>query len=156
MIQHNLQSFTIHISGSKADNKRNSVTIHHNRCLLPGRPRSTRLGPVSSPLFCLGNRAINTGSAPVDLFHIMQTLQDGMVKVLPNTSFLPILKSAPEGQFTAVAHLLRQIFPWYPCLENKDDSDQSCPVRYTSMASFGRRLIFWQEWFNLTPQFVTY
>src|SRR5699024_5781932 len=79
-----------------------------------------------------------------------------MVKALPNTSFLPVPKSAPAGHTTAAAHLLWQVFPRYPCLEYKDNSGQSCPVRYTWTASFGRRLMFWQKWFNLTPQFVAY
>ncbi len=79
-----------------------------------------------------------------------------MVKVLPNTSFLPVPKSAPAGHTTAAAHLLWQVFPRYPCLEYKDNSGQSCPVRYTWTASFGPGLIFWQKWFNLTPQFVAY
>ena len=79
-----------------------------------------------------------------------------MVKALPNTSFLPVPKSAPAGHTTAAAHLLWQVFPRYPCLEYKDYSGQSCPVRYTWTASFGRRLMFWQKWFNLTPQFVAY
>ena len=79
-----------------------------------------------------------------------------MVKALPNTSFLPVPKSAPAGHTTAAAHLLWQIFPRYPCLEYKDYSGQSCSVRYTWTASFGRRLMFWQKWFNLTPQFVAY
>ena len=79
-----------------------------------------------------------------------------MVKALPNTSFLPVPKSAPAGHTTAAAHLLWQVFPWYPCLEYKNNSGQSCPVRYTWTASFGRGLMFWQKWFNLTPQFVAY
>ena len=79
-----------------------------------------------------------------------------MVKVLPNTSFLPVPKSAPAGHTTAAAHLLWQVFPRYPCLEYKNNSGQSCPVRYTWTASFGPGLIFWQKWFNLTPQFVAY
>src|SRR5699024_4945777 len=79
-----------------------------------------------------------------------------MMKALPNTSFLPVPKSAPAGHTTAVAHLLWQVFPRYPCLEYKDNSGQSCPVRYTWTASFGPGLIFWQKWFNLTPQFVAY
>ena len=54
-----------------------------------------------------------------------------MVKALPNTSFLPVPKSAPAGHTTAAAHLLWQVFPRYPCLEYKDNSGQSCPVRYT-------------------------
>src|SRR5699024_8275506 len=74
----------------------------------------------------------------------------------PNTSFLPVPKSAPAGHTTAVAHLLWQVFPRYPFLEYKDNSGQSCPVRYTWTASFGPGLIFWQKWFNLTPQFVAY
>ena len=79
-----------------------------------------------------------------------------MVKALPNTSFLPVPKSAPAGHTTAAAHLLWQVFPRYPCLEYKDYSGQSCPVRYTWTASFGCGLMFWQKWFNLTPQFVAY
>src|SRR5699024_10108672 len=79
-----------------------------------------------------------------------------MMKALPNTSFLPVPKSAPAGHTTAAAHLLWQVFPRYPCLEYKDNSGQSCPVRYTWTASFGPGLIFWQKWFNLTPQFVAY
>ena len=79
-----------------------------------------------------------------------------MVKALPNTSFLPVPKSAPAGHTTAAAHLLWQVFPRYPCLEYKDNSGQSCPVRYTWTASFGCGLMFWQKWFNLTPQFVAY
>ena len=79
-----------------------------------------------------------------------------MVKALPNTSFLPVPKSAPAGHTTAAAHLLWQVFPRYPCLEYKDNSGQSCPVRYTWTTSFGRRLMFWQKWFYLTPQFVAY
>ena len=79
-----------------------------------------------------------------------------MVKALPNTSFLPVPKSAPAGHTTAAAHLLWQVFPRYPCLEYKDNSGQSCPVRYTWTASFGPRLMFWQKWFDLTPQFVAY
>ena len=79
-----------------------------------------------------------------------------MVKVLPNTSFLPVPKSAPAGHTTAAAHLLWQVFPRYPCLEYKNNSGQSCPVRYTWTASFGPGLMFWQKWFNLTPQFVAY
>ena len=79
-----------------------------------------------------------------------------MVKALPNTSFLPVPKSAPSGHTTAAAHLLWQVFPRYPCLEYKNNSGQSCPVRYTWTASFGRGLMFWQKWFNLTPQFVAY
>lgn len=79
-----------------------------------------------------------------------------MMKALPNTSFLPVPKSAPAGHTTAAAHLLWQVFPRYPCLEYKDNSGQSCPVRYTWTASFGRGLMFWQKWFNLTPQFVAY
>ena len=79
-----------------------------------------------------------------------------MVKALPNTSFLPVSKSAPAGHATAAAHLLWQVFPRYPCLEYKDNSGQSCPVRYTWTASFGRGLMFWQKRFNLTPQFVAY
>ena len=79
-----------------------------------------------------------------------------MVKALPNTSFLPVPKSAPAGHTTAAAHLLWQVFPRYPCLEYKDNSGQSCSVRYTWTASFGRGLMFWQKWFNLTPQFVAY
>ena len=78
------------------------------------------------------------------------------MKALPNTSFLPVPKSAPAGHTTAAAHLLWQVFPRYPCLEYKDNSGQSCPVRYTWTASFGRGLMFWQKWFNLTPQFVAY
>src|SRR5699024_8784912 len=65
-------------------------------------------------------------------------------------------KSAPAGHTTAAAHLLWQVFPRYPCLEYKDNSGQSCPVRYTWTASFGPGLMFWQKWFYLTPQFVTY
>src|SRR5699024_2789321 len=65
-------------------------------------------------------------------------------------------KSAPAGHTTAAAHLLWQVFPRYPCLEYKDNSGQSCPVRYTWTASFGCRLMFWQKWFYLTPQFVAY
>ena len=147
MIQH---LTIIHIGGSKADNKRNSVTIRYNMMFDSWRPRSTGLGPVSLSPFCLDDRAVNTGSAPVDLFRILQTLQDGMVKVLSNTSFLPIPESAPAG------HLLRHVLPRYPRLENKDDSGQSCPVRYAWTASFGGGLMFWQKWFNLTPQFVAY
>ena len=79
-----------------------------------------------------------------------------MMKALPNTSFLPVPKSAPAGHTTAAAHLLWQVFPRYPCLEYKDNSGQSCSVRYTWTASFGRGLMFWQKWFNLTPQFVAY
>src|SRR5699024_7471108 len=79
-----------------------------------------------------------------------------MVKALPNTSFLPVPKSAPAGHTTAAAHLLWQVFPRYPCLEYKNNSGQSCPVRYTWTASFGPGLMFWQKWFNLTPQFVAY
>src|SRR5699024_9772384 len=79
-----------------------------------------------------------------------------MMKALPNTSFLPVPKSAPAGHTTAVAHLLWQVFPRYPCLEYKDNSGQSCPVRYTWTASFGPGLMFWQKWFDLTPQFVAY
>ncbi len=79
-----------------------------------------------------------------------------MVKALPNTSFLPVPKSAPAGHATAAAHLLWQVFPRYPCLEYKDNSGQSCPVRYTWTASFGPGLMFWQKRFNLTPQFVAY
>lgn len=79
-----------------------------------------------------------------------------MVKVLPNTSFLPVPKSAPAGHTTAAAHLLWQVFPRYPCLEYIDNSGQSCPVRYTWTASFGRGLMFWQKRFKLTPQFVAY
>src|SRR5699024_3732477 len=79
-----------------------------------------------------------------------------MVKALPNTSFLPVPKSAPAGHTTAAAHLLWQVFPRHPCLEYKDNSGQSCPVRYTWTASFGRGLMFWQKRFNLTPQFVAY
>ena len=79
-----------------------------------------------------------------------------MVKALPNTSFLPVPKSAPAGHTTAAAHLLWQVFPRYPCLEYKDNSGQSCPVRYTRTASFGPGLMFWQKWFYLTPQFVAY
>ena len=78
------------------------------------------------------------------------------MKALPNTSFLPVPKSAPAGHTTAAAQLLWQVFPRYPCLEYKDNSGQSCPVRYTWTASFGRGLMFWQKWFNLTPQFVAY
>ena len=78
------------------------------------------------------------------------------MKALPNTSFLPVPKSAPAGHTTAAAHLLWQVFPRYPCLEYKDNSGQSCPVRYTWTASFGPGLMFWQKWFNLTPQFVAY
>ena len=78
------------------------------------------------------------------------------MKALPNTSFLPVPKSAPAGHTTSAAHLLWQVFPRYPCLEYKDNSGQSCPVRYTWTASFGRGLMFWQKWFNLTPQFVAY
>ena len=77
------------------------------------------------------------------------------MKALPNTSFLPVPKSAPAGHTTAAAHLLWQVFR-YPCLEYKDNSGQSCPVRYTWTASFGRGLMFWQKRFNLTPQFVAY
>src|SRR5699024_2418013 len=79
-----------------------------------------------------------------------------MMKALPNTSFLPVPKSAPAGHTTAAAHLLWQVFPRYPCLEYKDNSGQSCPVRYTWTASFGRGLMYWQKRFNLTPQFVAY
>ena len=79
-----------------------------------------------------------------------------MVKALPNTSFLPVPKSAPAGHTTAAAHLLWQVFPRYPCLEYKDYSGQSCPVRYMWTASFGPGLMFWQKWFYLTPQFVAY
>src|SRR5699024_6426041 len=79
-----------------------------------------------------------------------------MVKALPNTSFLPVPKSALAGHTTAAAHLLWQVFPRYPCLEYKDNSGQSCPVRYMWTASFGPGLMFWQKWFNLTPQFVAY
>ena len=111
---------------------------------------------VFAPPFCLDDRAVNTGSAPVDLFRIVQILQDDMVKALPNTSFLPVPKSAPAGHTTAAAHLLWQVFPRYPCLEYKDNSGHSCPVRYTWTASFGRGLMFWQKCFNLTPQFVAY
>ena len=83
-------------------------------------------------------------------------MQDDMVKAFPNTSFLPVPKSAPAGHTTAAAHLLWQVFPRYPCLEYKDYSGQSCPVRYTWTASFGPGLMFWQKWFYLTPQFVAY
>src|SRR5699024_3332452 len=108
------------------------------------------------PPFCLDDRAVNTGSAPVDLFRIVKILQDDMVKAFPNTSFLPVPKSAPAGHTTAAAHLLWQVFPRYPCLEYKDYSGQSCPVRYMWTASFGPGLMFWQKWFYLTPQFVAY
>ena len=158
MIQHVFQKLAIiHIGGSEADNKRNSVTIRYNMMFASWVASIYGIGSCEfAPPFCLDNRAVNTGSAPVDLFRIVQILQDGMVKVLPNTSFLPIPKSAPAGHSTAAAHLLRQVFSRYPCLEYKDYSGQSCPVRYAWTSSFGGWLMFWQEWFNLTPQFIAY
>ena len=79
-----------------------------------------------------------------------------MVKILPNTSFLPIPKSTPAGHTTAAPHLLWQVFPWYPRLEDKNNSSQSCSVRYAWTAPFGCGFMFWQKRLNQTPQFVTY
>ena len=78
-----------------------------------------------------------------------------MVKALPNTSFLPVSKSAPAGHATAAAHLLWQVFPRYPCLEYKDNS-----VKAARSGIRGRLLWAWAyvlaKAVNLTPQFVAY
>ena len=68
------------------------------------------------PPFCLDDRAVNTGSGPVNLLCIVHILQNDMVKFLPNTGFLPIPKSAPAGHTTAASQLLWQVFPWYSCV----------------------------------------
>ena len=99
MIQHIFQQLAIiHIGGSEADNKRNFVAIRYNMMFASWVTSIYGVGSCEfTPLFCLDNRAVNTGSAPVDLFCIVQILQDDMVKILPNTNFLPIPKSAPAG-----------------------------------------------------------
>lgn len=158
MIQHIFQHFAIiHIGGSEADNKRNAIAIRYEMMFAS---RTTSIYGVGScvfaPLFAWMTEPSIQALLQSIFFCIVQILQDDMVKALPNTSFLPVSKSAPAGHATAAAHLLWQVFPRYPCLEYKDNSGQSCPVRYTWTASFGRGLMFWQKRFNLTPQFVAY
>ena len=129
MIQHILQHFTImHIGDSEADNKQNAVPIRYDMMFASRATSIYRVGSCEFAPLCLDDRAVNTGSAPADLFRIVHILQDKMVKVLPNTSFFPIPESAPAGHTTTAAHLLWQVFPWYPRLEGKDNSGQSCSI----------------------------
>ena len=158
MIQHIFQHFAIiHIGGSEADNKRNAIAIRYEMMFAFQDDLDLRGWVLCvRPPFCLDDRAVNTGSAPVDLFCIVQILQDDMVKALPNTSFLPVSKSAPAGHATAAAHLLWQVFPRYPCLEYKDNSGQSCRSGIRGRPPLGVGLCFGKKRFNLTPQFVAY
>ena len=73
MIQHIFQHFAIiHIGGSEADNERNAIAIRYEMMFTS---RTTSIYGVGScvfaPLFALDDRAVNTGSAPVDLFRIV-------------------------------------------------------------------------------------
>ena len=72
MIQHIFQHFAIiHIGGSEADNERNAIAIRYEMMFTSRTTSIYGLGPVCSPPFCLDDRAVNTGSAPVDLFRIV-------------------------------------------------------------------------------------
>ena len=73
---------------------------------------------------CRGRYAgsVNASSIPHDLIMLSQPSEDCLVDALPNASFHPFVEPAPTRHATAAAEFARQIFPWYPGLEYKQDA----------------------------------
>ncbi len=68
--------------------------------------------------------SVNANSIPHDLIVLAQPSKNFLLHALPNASFHRFLKPAPTSHATAAAEFARQIFPWYPGLEHKQDCGQ--------------------------------
>jgi hypothetical protein len=66
--------------------------------------------------------SVNASSIPHDLVVLAQPSKNCLVDALPNASFHPFVEPAPASHATAAAEFARQIFPWYPGLEHKQDA----------------------------------
>ena len=112
MIQHIFQQLAIiHIGGSEADNKRNSVTIRYNMMFASWAASIYGVRSCEFTPFLPGQQSRQYRLCSTRSFCIVQILQDDMVKVLPNTSFLPIPKSAPHCRSPSPAAGLPTAFP---------------------------------------------
>ena len=61
----------------------------------------------------------------------------------PHSSLLPVAQSAPAGDTTATAHLLRQHLPGQAATQHEDDASEGGSVRYARTTSFGLRWLRW-------------
>jgi hypothetical protein len=96
--------------------------------LLPRRPRSTGLGPVFEPLFCLQVTAVGDRSLPFKLVGRVQLGEQQLVQLLPDARLLPRSKPTPSGHPAAEAKLLRQMLPANPRVQHKQDPLQRTTI----------------------------
>ena len=114
--------------------------------LLPGLPRSTGLGPVSSPTTRADADRVDRRPRPVDLRVIAEPVQQPVVQPLPHAGGLPVPQPAPTGDRTAAAQLAGgQQPPGHPGAQHVDDPAEDRPVVDPGSATVAVRGLGWQQ-----------
>ncbi len=99
-------------------------------------------------------RAIHDRSVPIDLASVLQLVQERLLQALPDPGFVPFRQAPPAGHARLTTHLLRQVLPQYPRLEDEDNPRQRRTVGHPRAP---RDLRLWerQQRLDPTPHLIT-
>lgn len=123
-------------------------------CLLPSRPRSVGLFPVSSPPFCRHRRRVEDGSAPIELLGALELIEQMLVKALPYAALLPFAQASPTRHAASAAHLRGELAPLDPRLQHEHDARERGAVVHARATSLRLRHLGRKQFLLLRPQRV--
>ncbi|GEM_PF-3911586 len=84
---------------------------------------------------------------PIDLVMFTQASQHGLVRLLPDTSGVPVAQAPPARHTAAVPKELGKVFPWNACLQHEQDATEGGFIAHCELAgtAFGRRHEGWDQ-----------
>ena len=99
-------------------------------------------------------RTIDRRSRPVDQISRSQAIEQFMMQVVPNASFLPFHQSSPARHSTSATHLLRKHFPGYATFQNEQDAGENLSIIEPWSPTFLTGDMLRNQRFHHSPQLI--
>lgn len=155
-IDQRLQLLDVVLVGSGVSgSQRSTSTIDDDVVLAASFPpvNRARSGLLSSPE-STERAPINRCTRPVDLVRPVQLSQQPLMEHLLDSGFRPVSEPTPASHPRTATHLLRQILPRDPGLEDQENTDQRFTILHGLAAGVTKpsRLGFGQQRLDLLPE----
>jgi hypothetical protein len=118
----NKKTRVVHLSTRNLGYQRHPALIHKQMMFAAEFATIGRVSARMLPTRRGGHTgSVNASSIPHNLVVLAQPAEHCLVDALPNASFHPFVEPAPASHAAAAAEFARQIFPWYPGLQHKQN-----------------------------------
>lgn len=123
---------------------------------VPNLPRLVGSLPLASPPRSGHTRAIEGCSCPVDVSHVLQSLQERVMQAPPHACALPVTQPPPARHAAPAAQLLGQHLPGDATFQDKDNAGQGGAIcNHAWSSALGLGWLRGQQGRDDLPQHVT-